>query len=645
MKILGVHLGLWPKTEQSGNGFAQHDAAAALIDEGAVVAAVEDERLNRIKHSNFFPIDAIDWALRAGEVTLESVDRVAVNISKAAADLLELNGLKGPKGLGSLFQRCLGVDITDKLAFCHHHLAHAASSYYPSGFDTAAVVSLDGDGEGLSGIVLRAQEGVFRPVTFYPAEISLGNFYSGAIEFLGYRRFDEYKVMGLAPYGNPEHFRSLFREAYELLPDGNYRLSLAALRAALVRKQLIGALGRRVEGVESIHQDYAAALQEMLEQLVLHIMRYARSIGEAALCYAGGVAHNAVANGKILRSGLFERMFVQGAAHDAGGALGAALWTWHHERAVRPRATASLLLGPDIGNDAAIEHRLNAWGPALSFSKPHDIAIAAARALAQGRIMGWAQGRVEFGPRALGHRSIFADPRPLENRKIINSMVKRREAFRPFAPMVLERSASTYFELPATSARLADMAYVVAVRPEWREVLGAVTHIDGTARLQVVSPNEEPLLARLLEAFESEIGFPILLNTSLNNNVEPIAANIDDVVTCFLTTGLHALAIGSWWVEKGIPVDEAIGQWVLSLRDDQRLTTTPNQNSDSRFAIQSNAEEYFVERRHSVSARLVEVLSTNRGTLLDCTSQDKLKECSSEIIDLWGRRAIRLLPR
>jgi carbamoyltransferase len=437
----------------------------------------------------------------------------------------------------------LGASVPrDRIHFVRHHMAHAVNTFEMSGFERALVVTLDGQGETESGLVLSATPHSLELLSSVPIPNSLGHFFWHAIGFLGFRLFDEYKVMGLAPYGDPARLRSHFEPMYELLPEGRWEL----------RPQLLETLHdvlkprRKGEPIEQIHKDFAASLQELLERTVFHLLRHFQSVtGHRRLCLGGGVAHNCTMNGNILRSGLFDEVFVHPASHDAGNALGAAL-SVHREVTGKPhrRRLRSVYWGTDIGGSSDVAPRLEPWSEFLEMRRSAAIEEETAELIAAGKVIGWVQGRSEFGPRALGNRSILADPRPAEHKNLINMMVKKREAFRPFAPAVLAEDAADYFELPGDQREFPFMTFVLKVQPDKRALLGAVTHIDGSARVQTVSREDNPRFWALIRAFKARTGVPVLLNTSFNNNVEPIVDSVDDAVVCFLTTGIDVLVVG-----------------------------------------------------------------------------------------------------
>jgi carbamoyltransferase len=536
-----------------------HDAAAVLLHDGRMVAAVEQERLNRIKHTNRCALPAVRACLDAHGATIGDVDGFAFYATEDAAnqvlyayhtrmgvgrDRIEIRPL-----LQRLFAEEFGCAIDPaRFHFADHHMCHALGAYVHSGFRDCLAVTIDGAGEGNAGLALRVRDGAFEQIRSVPASNSLGYLYREVIRFLGYDMFEEYKVMGLAPYGDPARYREFFRNFYELLPDGEFLVHLP--RVAMLHSIL--APRRDDEPFTTLHKDIAAALQEALEIVVFHMLRHFRDFtGETRLCLSGGVAHNSTLNGKILLSGLFDEVFVHPASHDAGGALGAAL---HAHRAlqpdVRPATLGHLFVGRDIGSDESAHAALERWAPLATVERVEDACAAAARLLADGKVIGWVQGRSEFGPRALGNRSILADPRPAGNMARINRMIKKREGYRPFAPSVLEQHAGEYFEMPRHTMALPYMTYVVPVRADKRALLGAVTHVDGSARVQTVTREQNERYYRLIEAFGARTGVPVLLNTSFNNNAEPIVDTIDEAMACYLTTGLDELVVGACVVSR-----------------------------------------------------------------------------------------------
>ncbi|WP_438000795.1 carbamoyltransferase C-terminal domain-containing protein [Sorangium sp. So ce185] len=640
-----------------------HDGAAVLVEGGEVVAGIEEERLNRIKHSNKFPMEAIRFCLARRGVDIERVDRIAFYASEEYCNALLarvrlLTGGALPRidartllaaKLGQGFGRPID---RDKIVFVPHHQAHAASTYLLSGFDDSLIVAIDGSGDFLSGLVAVGSGDRIDVLSTMPESKSLGNFYVAVINLLGYGVFDEYKVMGLAPYGDPARYRAQMSALYALLPDGDYE----------VYRDRVGALAQVIEVRQKggpftqQHRDVAASLQEALEAIALHVLRHQReATGKTRLCLAGGVAHNCTMNGKILYSGLFERVFVQPAAHDAGCALGAALHTNLAAGALTSRRRLEhVFWGSDVGEEAEIGRELAGWSRFVRSERAADLPGRVADVIAGGAAVGWAQGGSEFGPRALGHRSILADPRPAANKDLVNAMVKKREAYRPFAPAVLAEDAREFFELPAGEGEFPFMIFVLKVREDKRSVLGATTHVDGTARVQTVSQRSNPRFYGLLKAFKDRTGVPVLLNTSFNNNVEPIVDSAHDVVTSFLTTGLHYLAIGDYFVEKRPWTWEDLATLALEIprhvRVDQIHRFVAMDRATSVFELRNT---YDAGARASVSPDVGEALmradgARSIGELLaeaGAGEPARMQKAVLEIEGLWSQRLVSLRPR
>ncbi|HXQ71951.1 MAG TPA: carbamoyltransferase C-terminal domain-containing protein [Pyrinomonadaceae bacterium] len=676
MIVLGVHGG--PKRDHEDNriGFAMHDSAALLLRDAQVLSAIEEERLNRIKHTNCFPVSAIKYCLNENRMTLADVDYIAINCAEHIMDIIAKRNflanarLKGPVNgrsyLAYLFAREFDIDVTQKIRFCRHHVAHAWSAYAPSGYDSSLILVLDGDGDNLSGMVLSVDGNKMTKIWEYGLEQSLGNFYTDMIALLGYSRFDEYKVMGLAPYGNPEKYGRLFEKFYRLLPAGNYQiLDPNMIMMRLIETGIVDKARRKGEPFNETHKDLAAALQVTLEKIVFHVLNhFQKETRQKRLCFAGGVAHNCTLNGKILYSDLFDDVFVQPAAHDAGSALGAAISVFYDESSAhRPQKLQHLFYGTEVGNGTRpadeIETVLSRWGDFLSFEKVDDITVRTAQLLGEGSVVGWVQGRSEFGPRALGNRSILADPRPASNKLQINQMVKKREEYRPFAPSVLEESLADYFEVPSTRAEYPFMIFVLNVREQFRELLGAITHIDGTARIQTVSRQTNPKYWALINEFQKLTGVPILLNTSFNNNAEPIVDSVEDAIVCYLTTGLHYLVIGDYLARKK-EIDSghaALETLAPGLPNSRRLVKRKGQTEgggvNSVFEIEGTMSHFFART-------VIEVSPDVFSILMDADGKKSLKELieengiddnhrrarvREEMFDLWTQRIIILRPQ
>ena len=667
MLVLGIHGGYRQETEDmEPDAWSMHDGAAVLLKDGEVVAAIEEERLNRVKHSNFFPNRAIRACLDYAGVTADQLDHIVVNCTEDSmnytammASLREYSKpfRSGRARVAELVSNALGCPVGDRIRFCEHHLAHAWSAFIPSGFDRSLILSIDGEGDGLSGMALVGHDGTFETIQKYPGQgHSLGQFYTGMIRFLGYTRFEEYKVMGLAPYGDPERFSDLFSKFYELLPDGDYKLHHWGMILKEVQKAGLHPL-RKGEALSQAYKDFAASLQVHLERIVFHMLRHFQAVtGERRLCLAGGVIHNCVLNGKILYSGLFDEVFAQPVAHDAGGAWGAALSVYYQEsrNPVKPKRMSHLYWGLPFGDDDDTEECLQSWGALIDFERQPDIAARAAELMAEGAVIGWVQGRSEFGPRSLGNRSILADPRPLENKTRINAMVKKREGYRPFAPSVAEECAGDYFELDERCSSYPFMIMVLKVREAQRELLGAITHVDGTARVHTVSKETNPRYWSLLNAFGKLTGVPMVLNTSFNNNAEPIVDSVDDAVTCFLTTDIDYLVVGDYLVRRkpgGLPslVTEDL---VLSLRPSRKLVRRASAAGEGCVnQLESTMSRYFGGKPIEISDTAFEVLLRQDGekTLSQLCREARIEISESaalmqELIEFWEKRAVVLLP-
>ena len=643
------------------NRYAHHDSACALIVDGTVAAAIEEERLNRLKHTNKFPSNAIRACLEQCNLTLADVDMVAYSFSDKAVER-RIQDLTTPLerrcwnafGLFQyLFEREFNWELSrSQLRFVDHHRAHAVSAFSLSGLCTALVVTLDGYGDGLSGTISTGADSSLHSLATFPQSQSLGIFYLRVIQYLGYTLFDEYKVMGLAPHGDPCVYQSLFSSFYSLLPNGRYLLHMNELGSLLH----LGTPRRKGEPFAQVHKDVAAALQAAVENIAIHVLRdYAARTDERRLCLAGGVAHNCSLAGKLLRSGLFDRLFVQPAAHDAGAALGAALDVACAPPSCRRpiKRLEHVYLGDDVGNTQQIETALKRWEAFVEVSTAPEIADTTAELLANGLAVGWVQGRSEFGPRALGNRSILADPRPVANRDRINAIVKKRESYRPFAPAVLAEDAEAYFEIATNTDDYRFMTATAIVREDKRSLLGATTHVDGTARIQVVTRETNDRFWKLLHAFKARTGVPVLLNTSFNNNAEPIVDSVGDAIVCFLTTDLDVLVVGDCIVQKNVLAWEDYLQLVPVLPRYAEIRECTRTGSDGGISHElSLGRRGDEESSMAVSAPLYEILRSADGKrrLGDLCRElkDSSRQAQSSIVNecrsLWACRLLQLEP-
>ena len=561
MKILGLNFSI--------------DSAAALVVDGEVVASIAEERLSRVKHDAAFPTRAVHACLKAGGLELSDIDAVGFfwnpgihaepsNHRMTAVPRDHLEYLYAvPVHLmrhfdGTPVRRVdqtlwLADDHPLNLHYLTHHDCHAAGAFYRSGFESAAVLTVDGYGERTSTQIARATSQGLETLLTVEFPPSVGSLYAAFTQYLGFRANNgEGKVMGLASYGQPR-FAPIIREMVQLTEDG-FELDLSFFSFFLNRnrrytQKLVDALGpeRKAESaLEDRHKDIAASLQVVTEEILLHLVGLTHKLtGEDRLCMSGGVVLNCVANTRVRFESSFKEAYFMPASSDAGTAMGAALYVAHvlGDDPVFDHPQTDYL-GTEFSDDE-VEAELQKAG--VAFSRPTDIADAAASLLADGRIVGWFQGRMELGPRALGGRSILADPRRAEMKDVLNARVKFREWFRPFAPSVLEERCGELFEHPGPSPYMLE---VYKTRPERLEDLAAVTHVDGGARVQTVTPTSHPLYYRLISAFDARTGVPAVLNTSFNIRGEPIVATVADALKCFYTTDMDALAVGPFLLEK-----------------------------------------------------------------------------------------------
>ena len=578
-----------------------HDSAAALVVDGEIVAAAQEERFSRRKHDPRYPRNAVDYVLREGGLRLDQVDHVAFYDKPFLKfeRLIETYVASVPRGWQSfrmampiwmkekLFQKNMlfkeleqhegGFPDKSRLLFAEHHFSHAASAFYPSPFDEAVVLTLDGVGEWATttvGVGRGKDLSVLKEIHF---PHSIGLLYSAFTYYTGFRvNSGEYKVMGLAPYGEPRFKERILDKIVDLKEDGSYRLNMEYFNyttgLTMTNDRFAALFGEPVrkpdtELLTQFHMDIAASVQAVTEEIILRLTRsVAAEYGIPNLCLAGGVALNCVANGKILRDGAFENIWIQPAAGDAGGAVGAALAVWHVEqgrerRVRRPDGMKGAFLGPSF-SQAEIDRALAAAGAVFETVPEAEMIARTAEALAQEKAVGWFQGRMEFGPRALGGRSIIADPRSETMQKTLNLKVKYRESFRPFAPSVLREDVATCFELDQDSPY---MLLVAGVQPRLRiemteaeralfgidqlnvkrSTIPAVTHVDYSARVQTVHADTNPLYHAVISKFKELTGCPVVVNTSFNIRGEPIVCSVEDAFRCFMGTGLDLLVCGN----------------------------------------------------------------------------------------------------
>jgi carbamoyltransferase len=556
------------------------EAAAALFWNGELVHAAEEERFSRKKHHVGFPFQAVASCLASAGITLGDVDHVAhywrpwvighrightIPMLLKNPKLFQARAKRGAQQVSGHYRRMFQLrsilaeafgPCRGRLHYVDHHLGHAASAFYASPFERSAILTLDGAGESTTTMLSLGEGKKIRVLDRVKLPHSLGQFYSAATNFLGFDMFegDEYKVMGMAAYGKPEFYDFLRRNVLMTNGGAGFKLDITYLDHHLAKhhiytdkiREVFGPPRRSDEEIAERHYDVAASVQKALEETVLHIVRELhRLTGEKRLCLAGGVALNSVMNGRILREGPFEEIFIQPAANDAGGALGSALFILHHKLS-EPRRfeMKSAYLGPSFSRERCASA---ARTVGLEFTEVEraDVPGRAARALASGKILAWFQGRMEWGPRALGHRSFLADPRKPGMREILNERIKLREPFRPFAPSMTEEASDRYF---GASLHSPYMLLVMPVVAERRHEIPAVVHVDGTARPQTVSRSESPLYWELIHEFGALTGVPVVLNTSFNIQ-EPIVCTPEEAVQTFLRSSVDHLVLENIWVD------------------------------------------------------------------------------------------------
>jgi len=559
-----------------GIGGFYHDAAACLIKDGEIVAVAEEERFNRKKHSSGVPVNAIEFCLKKASINISQVDHVAYYFNKWGiflnsikdAFLLRrrvLDALKVP-AFNLYMMASLEVDkikASDKLGFpfpkmvyIDHHQAHAASAYFVSPYDNAAILILDLMGESASTSLLIGKGNQISKLKEIKYPHSIGLLYASITDYLGFKVCnDEYKVMGLASFGDMSLYDE-FRKIVRLKPGGEYEIDLKyftfhktgrSIRS--VSELFISKYGlprKHGEIITQHHKNIAAALQKLTEEIVLNLTEYLyRTVNVDNLCIAGGVGLNSVANGRILKQGLFKNIYIQPSSHDAGCAIGCAYYVYNQMQGNKKKFIMEHdYYGPEY-TDKQIEAVLH--NSKVNYKYCDEIEKETAKLLAAGKIIGWFQGRMEFGPRALGNRSILADPTRADMMDIINKWVKHREDFRPFAPAIMEEEAKDYFDISCSSPF---MLFVVPVKKNMRKKIPAVTHVDGTARVQTVSKKNNPKFWGLISEFKKITGVPVVLNTSFNVMGEPIVCTPADALRCFFSTGIDYLVMDNYLISK-----------------------------------------------------------------------------------------------
>ena len=583
-----------------------HDSAAAIIKDGKIIAAAQEERFSRKKHDSSYPFYSVEYVLKESKLKLSEVDYIAFYEKPFLKfeRLLETYVAFAPKGFKSfsmsmplwlrekLFQKKMlfnelknhdkNFDDINKIYFSEHHLSHAASAFFPSPFKEAAVLTLDGVGEWATTTLGKGNGNnieIFKEIHF---PHSIGLLYSAFTYYTGFEVLEgEYKVMGLAPYGEPKYKKLILDKLIDLKEDGTFKLNMEYFDYATGLKMTNNKFSKlfshpvrnsKKDLITQFHMDIASSIQTVTEEVVLRLAKSAaKELNCKNLCMAGGVALNCVGNGKILKEKIFENIWIQPAAGDAGGALGAALALWHKElKKERSEPIKDEMCGSYLGpeySDNEIEKVLIDVGAKYKKFSEKDLLETVAKELSQGKTIGWLQGRMEFGPRALGSRSIIADPRSEKMQKKLNLKVKFRESFRPFAPSVLREDVSNWFEIDCDSPYMLLVADVEKkIRKEMtneekklfgidklnikRSDIPAVTHVDYSARIQTVHEETNPKYYKLLKNFKKITNCPVLVNTSFNIRGEPIVCSVVDAYKCFMGTDLDILACGNFILHK-----------------------------------------------------------------------------------------------
>lgn len=565
------------------------DSSAAIFKDGKLIAATEEERFTRVKHWAGFPTEAIKFCLREAGIDLHQLDHIAIGRDPKAKLMNKLifvathptagfhnvrERLANKRKISSLdnefaqhFPNVDAASLRNKIHNIEHHRSHLASAFFASPFDEAALLSIDGSGDFTTTMFGHGKGNKIEVLDSVNFPHSMGIFYTSLTQYLGFPHYgDEYKIMGLAPYGKPVYKDQIHR-LIKLQKNGLFKLDLSffnihnsgiisygddhkPLVATLFSSKLENLLGKARNGNEELtqhHKDIATSVQHVAEDVYMHLLNeLQRRTGLERVCIAGGVSQNSVANGKITRNTKFKEIYIPSAGHDAGNAMGCALYLYNQIlNKERMPAVWSAYTGAHYSNNE-VENVLKSTG--LKYSKYDDAALyeKTVDSLLNGGVIGWFQGRAEFGPRALGARSILADPRRSDAKDLLNKKIKRRESFRPFAPSILEEYVSEYFEV---TDRVPFMEKVFPIRPEKQASIPAVTHVDGTGRLQSVNKDVSPRYYKLIDSFRKRTGVPILLNTSFNEN-EPIVNSPQHAIDCFLRTNMDMLVLENFIIDR-----------------------------------------------------------------------------------------------
>jgi len=564
------------------------DSSAAIFVNGKMIAAIEEERFRRVKHWAGFPKLAIEFCLKEAGVTYEQVDFFAIGRDPKAKFLKKIlfvasnpagsmkvikDRVSNSKKMASIDEELASISGLSVKAFAgkvvnvEHHRSHIASAFFASPFEEAACLSIDGSGDFTTTMIGIGRGNEIQILDSVDFPHSIGIFYTAFTQLLGFPHYgDEYKVMGMAPYGEPKYLDK-FDDVVELTSDGLFKLNLKYFRSATqgiitygddnipvvaplfsdLMVQRFGPVRKKEEPLEQYHKDLAASVQRFTENVIFHILNHLQKrTGLENVCIAGGVAQNSVANGKITRNTTFKNVYIPSAGHDAGISMGAALYVQHQiQKMPRQASIRSAYTGSNFSNEE-IKSILNKKSIPFSEHDDEQLFQKITDCLQNGGVVGWFNGRAEFGPRALGGRSIIADPRRADAKEILNSKIKRRESFRPFAPSILKEHVSDYFEL---AEEVPFMEKVFPIKKDKRAEVPAVTHVDGSGRLQTVDKDVSPRYHGLIEAFYKKTGVPILLNTSFNEN-EPIVNSPEEALACYLRTNMDMLVMENIVVER-----------------------------------------------------------------------------------------------
>ncbi|HEY4512149.1 MAG TPA: carbamoyltransferase C-terminal domain-containing protein [Candidatus Paceibacterota bacterium] len=563
-----------------GLNFTYHELAACLLKNGKLLAAVEEERFSRIKRGkkslvdnpDTLPKKAIEYCLGVAGISLREVDKIGLSffppdrLKNINADSYFVDGDWGSEEGEKLFyekitrvplllNKLAGIDITKRVQWIPHHICHASSAFFVSPFKESAILSIDGIGEFSSTWLGYGKNNSIRVIKEISYPNSIGFLWEKISKYLGFTEYDSSKVMGLAAYGNSRRFYKVFRRIVKLHNEGEFTIDNHIMRFRLddfgPLESIFGI--RKINSPSEVrkdHEDIAAALQKITNDVVIHLAKFIRKkTGSKNICLAGGVALNCVSNGLLIRSRLYNHLYVQPAANDAGTALGSAYYIWNQVlKRRRVFIMDNVYWGPSYSNS---EIKLTLDKFRVLYHESKNVAREAAKKISEGNIVGWFQGRVEWGPRALGNRSLLADPRRANMKEILNERIKRREPFRPFAPSVLKEKMHKWFVMPRNNKSLSTefMEINFDVKKSKRQKIPAVTHVDGTSRIQSVNRKTNSLYHKLIDSFYKFTGVPLVLNTSFNDN-EPIVCTPEDAINTFLRTKMDYLAIGNYLVRK-----------------------------------------------------------------------------------------------